>query len=532
MSRIRSTHADIVGVIETKKDSFTPGYLRSLTGIIPFSWSCLPAKGTTGEILVCCNSDKFSVLGYVRLDFSISLVIKDVKSNFVWKLVVVYGSPYEAGKLDFLNELHEIMSKSQEPTMLAGDFNLVRFLADKSNSVINYRWAQAFNEWVDKWALVELNPSNIRYTWTNKQDCPILAKIDRIFVTTGWEQFFPSVKVKGLDKPPSDHNPLLIDTGDNAFFGKKIFRFEKWWVQKESFTKIVGKAWAQPYQSANSVDVWQFRIRTFRSLARGWAANEVASMNREKVLLALEYNTLEKDMESRALTDHELLRLKQVTRELDNIWALEEIKAKQRSRDRDIAEGDRNTAYFQAIANHRSRKKRVEVLEGPNGLVADQKGMMSIAVDFYKTLFAKENRIEAKFNSDFWSIDELVTKEENELLIQPFSEEVKQAIFNCYSDGAPGPDGISFMFYQKFWDIVKKDLLAMFNDFHQGRLDLHRLNFAMITLIPKEEAARSMKKFRPISLINCSFKIFSKVLTLRLGKVINRLIAPQQSAFI
>lgn len=41
-----------------------------------------------------------------------------------------------------------------------------------------------------------------------------------------------------------------------------------------------------------------------------------------------------------------------------------------------------------------------------------------------------------------------------------------------------------------------------------------------------------MKKFRPISLINCSFKIFSKALTLRLGKVIDRLVSQQQSAFI
>jgi len=72
----------------------------------------------------------------------------------------------------------------------------------------------------------------------------------------------------------------------------------------------------------------------------------------------------------------------------------------------------------------------------------------------------------------------------------------------------------------------------MFDDLHRGRLDLHRLNFAMITLIPKEDGARSMNKFRPISLIDCSFKIFSKALTLRLGKIIDRLIAPQQSAFI
>lgn len=41
-----------------------------------------------------------------------------------------------------------------------------------------------------------------------------------------------------------------------------------------------------------------------------------------------------------------------------------------------------------------------------------------------------------------------------------------------------------------------------------------------------------MRKFRPISLLNCSFKIFSKMLTIRLNKVCQRLISEQQSAFL
>jgi hypothetical protein len=47
----------------------------------------------------------------------------------------------------------------------------------------------------------------------------------------------------------------------------------------------------------------------------------------------------------------------------------------------------------------------------------------------------------------------------------------------------------------------------------------------MITLIPKENDAKSMKKFRPISLLNFSFKIFTKVLTNRLARLIDRLIS-------
>jgi hypothetical protein len=41
-----------------------------------------------------------------------------------------------------------------------------------------------------------------------------------------------------------------------------------------------------------------------------------------------------------------------------------------------------------------------------------------------------------------------------------------------------------------------------------------------------------MRNFRPISLLNCSFNFFSKLLTLRLEKIYQRLIAKEQSAFI
>jgi hypothetical protein len=37
------------------------------------------------------------------------------------------------------------------------------------------------------------------------------------------------------------------------------------------------------------------------------------------------------------------------------------------SRERNIAEGDKNTAYFQALANQRKRKKKISSLQGPTG---------------------------------------------------------------------------------------------------------------------------------------------------------------------
>ena len=98
--------------------------------------------------------------------------------------------------------------------------------------------------------------------------------------------------------------------------------------------------------------------------------------------------------------------------------------------------------------------------------------------------------------------------EENTALEEGFSEEVKEAVFGSYVVGAPGPDGLPFLFYQVFWEIVKKDLMGLFKAFENGDLNIARINYATVVLIPKENEAKSLKKFRPISLLNCSFKIF------------------------
>ena len=72
---------------------------------------------------------------------------------------------------------------------------------------------------------------------------------------------------------------------------------------------------------------------------------------------------------------------------------------------------------------------------------------------------------------------------------------------------APGPDGFPTEFYKKCWHIIKGELLPMFNDLFSGQLQLFHLNFGTITLLPKKTEAVRIEQFRPICLLNVSFKI-------------------------
>jgi hypothetical protein len=110
--------------------------------------------------------------------------------------------------------------------------------------------------------------------------------------------------------------------------------------------------------------------------------------------------------------------------------------------------------------------------------------------------------------------------------------EVKKVVFEMRENSAPGPDGFSVSFYKSSWDTVKAELMNMVNDFSMGNLDIARLNYGVITLIPKVKEATNVKQFRPICLLNVSFKIFTKLFTVRLTGVANKIINLSQTTFI
>jgi hypothetical protein len=83
----------------------------------------------------------------------------------------------------------------------------------------------------------------------------------------------------------------------------------------------------------------------------------------------------------------------------------------------------------------------------------------------------------------------------------------------------PSFNGFPTEFYYSCWEIIKNDLMELFRDFHNGKLPLFSLNFGTIILLPKSREATWMQQYRPICLLNVSFKIFIKVATNRISQI-------------
>jgi hypothetical protein len=76
------------------------------------------------------------------------------------------------------------------------------------------------------------------------------------------------------------------------------------------------------------------------------------------------------------------------------------------------------------------------------------------------------------------------------------------------------------------------DILQMFSVLHAGQLELLRLNFGEVILLPKVNEAERIQQYRPICLLNVSFKTFTKVATIRLNTVADHVVQPSQTALM
>jgi hypothetical protein len=147
--------------------------------------------------------------------------------------------------------------------------------------------------------------------------------------------------------------------------------------------------------------------------------------------------------------------------------------------------GDSNTRYFHSVTNGRHRKKCIHTLVQDEGTIEGIYNLKKKITSYYKNLFGAPE--EGNFFMDESQIDDIpqVSVEKNNFLTAEYSEEeVRKAIFQMELNKAPGPDGFLAEFYQTFWDTIKSDLLDLFCCLHAGQLELFRLNFGDIVLLP------------------------------------------------
>lgn len=113
-----------------------------------------------------------------------------------------------------------------------------------------------------------------------------------------------------------------------------------------------------------------------------------------------------------------------------------------------LAEGDRNTKFFQACTKIRYSKNRIQSVKDASGTVHSNDISIGIhAQDFFSNIYKSNNKPVQHHIFDGFS--RTVTDEINTSLTRDFTdEEIFQEVCSIGEDRGPGLDGITARFYQ------------------------------------------------------------------------------------
>ena len=97
----------------------------------------------------------------------------------------------------------------------------------------------------------------------------------------------------------------------------------------------------------------------------------------------------------------------------------------------------------------------------------------------------------------------------------------------------PGSNGLPAEFYKTIWKELSSLLINVLNSaYDTGTLSITQRR-GIIKLIPRKDSEpHFIKNWRPLSLLNCDYKIAAKAIANRIKFVISKLISNNQTGFI
>ena len=230
--------------------------------------------------------------------------------------------------------------------------------------------------------------------------------------------------------------------------------------------------------------------------------------------------------------------IKEIKDKISNIKANFLNGVKIRSRVEEQLQGEHVSAYLikkQANVNSKylikSLKAEGNILENVNeNMEINNKDMIQLYIsEYYKKLYKEEDYDNETQEWFLNFIDRKLDENDCEILEKNISDsEIYNAIAKMNRNKSPGLDGLPIEFYVKFWKVIKKELAEVIRNIAKGMELDEKQRKAVITLIHKEGEMDKLKNWRPISLICTDVKIVAKILALRLGNVMEKIISKNQ----
>ncbi|XP_061998915.1 uncharacterized protein LOC133716212 [Rosa rugosa] len=305
------------------------------------------ANGFSGGIWMVWNNSKFKVEVIDSNSQSITVKISwcGLRS---WMLTGIYASPCITTRQGLWHYLTHIHTAYQLPWVVVGDCNELLSFSDKNGGSYIGKFG-GMKTWVQQDGMIDLGYHGADYTWSGGT---VKERLDRGFCNSDWRLLFPEAKVQHLAKMKSDHCPLLLRL-QNQFRSCRVdppFRFYAMWMQHSHYSEFIANTWNE------TTGEFMSKIKHLAMNLGKWNREVFGNIFHQKKRLLARICGIQKQ---RCTNDNPFLidLEKKLILEYEDIKDREALLWRQKSREKWVQGGDRNTKFFHITTMVRRRKK-------------------------------------------------------------------------------------------------------------------------------------------------------------------------------
>lgn len=367
-------------------------------------------------------------------------------------------------------------------TIIGGDFNCILNKRDSRSAIANI--SSGLRELTRSLHLkdvaFELKGSSTEFTFFRADSA---SRLDRFYVTPG---FLPNVRnIRTVPVAFSDHMAVImsftVDPNYMCYRGRGYWKLNGSLLQDESISREVDNEIRairnrQIYTENRSV-WWSNALKPKLQYVYKHGSRMLNyRINAEKSSLYNRMNQLAVDRSRGVDTKNEMQIVKSKLMSIE-LQRLEYYGS--RFTGVSMLENEKLSLYHVSNQLHKYCQSTTLQLKNGNEFIKETGKLKEVIHTYYTETFRREDISLSHQNTEsiMSSVTNSLEAQQAESLIRPITEEeLKDVIHKAAKKKSPGPDGLSYEFYEANFDNLKVDILYLFNAYLTGSLKPEKKN--------------------------------------------------------
>jgi ribonuclease HI/exonuclease III len=493
-------------------------------------------------------------------------------------IINIYVPNETPKKIEFLIQLQEELAKLKDldnPTLM-GDFNFVEedidrypIRNDDNRILIEMNKLIKKYQWIDGWRIA--NPHDTDYTFSQKATGS-KSRIDRIYTTRDhfvYTYDWGIMKNAGL----SDHEIAHVDILKSGlpFIGNGIWRLSNEILEYQPFIK---QAKATIKEADNKIRKYKNKIKDktkeeiqdirendiltpspqviwsevkneFKALAKKHSKEKRIAKEKEKKSLQAKIRDKLVELNRALLEDKEKINKEhtELVQQLKEKERNEIHRLQEKAKARYAEQGEKCSKYWFQLNKKKHPPSTIFAMQDHKGKITTRTSqMVKIASKYHENLLKKPEWTAERASATkelLSKIDKKITQEQAKTFEKGITmAELSEAMKLSKNGKSPGADGIVYELYKKLTadneeEIdVKEVLYEVFKDQEEHGIEKEEFLEGIMSLLYKKKDKKRIENYRPLTLLNTDYKLYTKTIATKLGQVAKDLIDEDQAGFI